>query len=116
MIKCPKCGNENKDSVAFCSNCGYKLLDGSPVFSGAPGENEKKTSGETQFVSQQSAQTSLTLHNNRYEILEEIGSGGMGKIYLANDRYMESKVVVKEMLPLASTPEEKNIPELVRLS
>ena len=34
---------------------------------------------------------------NRYEIIEQIGDGGQGRVYLAFDRNVETKVAIKEL-------------------
>ena len=36
-----------------------------------------------------------TVLGNRYEILSEIGSGGMAKVYRAKDRYLQRVVAIK---------------------
>lgn len=77
-MKCTKCGNVNKEHARFCAKCGSTLLQ--PL----------TTSGRLQQFS---------LIQNRYQIIEEIGRGGMGAVYLALDhRFAKRICVVKEML------------------
>jgi tRNA A-37 threonylcarbamoyl transferase component Bud32 len=49
-----------------------------------------------------------TLQGDRYTIIRELGSGGMGRVYLSHDEKMESEVVIKEMLPFLATPKERD--------
>lgn len=57
-------------------------------------------------------QCPIMLLQNRYKIIEELGKGGFGKTYLAEDQHhpKRQQVVVKELLP----PEEIKNFELVR--
>ena len=32
---------------------------------------------------------------NRYKIIEQLGAGGMGEVYLAEDQVLDNKVAVK---------------------
>ena len=105
MITCSKCGHKNKDTSAFCANCGSQLVEGSRIFIGA--DRKRKKVEATRIFTQESTFQPKTIQNGRYELKKELGAGGMGRIYLAVDHKMEAKVVVKEMLPLAATPEEK---------
>ncbi len=42
----------------------------------------------------------------RYVLLKELGEGGMGKVYLAEDTHRETKVVLKSLLPQYAENEE----------
>ena len=90
-VKCPKCQSDNPDTATYCADCGTKIV--SPKDIGftetieAP--KEKLTTGST-FA-------------GRYQIIEELGKGGMGKVYKANDTDIKEKVAIKLIKPEIST-------------
>jgi serine/threonine protein kinase/Tfp pilus assembly protein PilF len=91
-IKCPKCQADNPDTQRFCGDCGTQL----PVFEKIPlptqtieAPKEELTTGST-FA-------------RRYLIIEELGKGGMGKVYKANDIDIKEKVAIKLIKPEIST-------------
>ncbi len=98
-MKCTKCEFENSEASRFCSNCGTQLLPVPPV--------EKTLSPDDDI---DSAQT-RTLHSpmkrlkrgrvfgDRYEVIEELGEGGMGIVYKVFDRKIEEKVALKVLAP-----------------
>ena len=46
---------------------------------------------------------------SRYQILEKIGEGGMGKVYLAEDTELKRKVAIKMLIPQFTSDEEVKI-------
>jgi len=86
-IKCPKCHFENPDTVHFCGECGTQLISKEeiPVTETLETPTEELTRGTT-FA-------------GRYEIIEELGRGGMGKVYRVEDKKVKEEVALKLIKP-----------------
>ncbi len=85
---CPKCKSENTDTARFCSNCAAPLQPSEEIFvptQTIEAPREELTTGST-FA-------------GRYQIIEELGKGGMGKVYKANDTKINEKVALKLIKP-----------------
>ena len=67
-IKCSKCQHENPDDTLYCGKCAAPL---NPAGDIAVTETIEIPKGEL---------TRGTIFANRYEIIEELGKGGMGKV------------------------------------
>jgi len=83
-LKCPKCRFDNADSASFCSDCGTQL--------GLPKDLPEVTKTLKTPFPRFAAGTAIA---NRYEIIDEIGRGGMGEVYLAEDTNLKRKVAIK---------------------
>jgi eukaryotic-like serine/threonine-protein kinase len=79
---CPQCGDEYDDAIAFCSK------DGTPLVAQSEGNLIGKMFG------------------GRYKVIQQLGEGGMGQVYLAEHVRMKRKSAIKIMRPaLVHEPE-----------
>ena len=86
-IKCPKCQTDNPDTVKFCGECATPLQPSKDIGITKTIETPKEelTTGST-FA-------------GRYQIIEELGKGGMGKVYKVHDTKIKEKIALKLIKP-----------------
>ena len=88
-MKCPKCNLDNPDTVKFCGECGTNITDADAaqpsITKTIETPKEELTTGST-FA-------------GRYQIIEELGKGGMGKVYRAMDQELDEEVALKLIRP-----------------
>ncbi len=94
--KCPRCHLENPDTSRFCAECGSPL------------EPTSKISYQlTETVQTQVKElTTGSLFAGRYQVIEELGRGGMGRVYKVFDKEVNTKVALKLIKPEISADEE----------
>ena len=92
-MKCPKCHSENTDTAKYCSECATSLThseDIQPSFT-------KTLETPVEELNRG------TLFSDRYEIIEELGKGGMGKVYRVEDTKTKEEIALKLIKPEIAT-------------
>jgi len=91
-IKCPKCQAENPETKQFCGDCGTQL---------PPPKDDRPQVTETLQTPIKELTTGSTVAG-RYQIIEELGKGGMGKVYKVFDQEVQAKMALKLIKPEVS--------------
>jgi len=94
-MKCPKCDTENPSDSKYCKECATQL----------PVSEEISAPTETLETAREELSTGSTFAG-RYQIIEELGKGGMGKVYKAQDTEIKDKVALKLLKPEITTDKE----------
>jgi serine/threonine protein kinase/Flp pilus assembly protein TadD len=95
-MKCPKCQFENPDDTFYCGKCAAPLR--TPEEAPIPPT-------ETLKAPKEKLATGLTFAG-RYQIIEELGKGGMGKVYKVLDKEIKEKIALKLLNTEISTDKE----------
>jgi serine/threonine protein kinase/Tfp pilus assembly protein PilF len=91
-MDCPKCGANNPETQRFCGECGVPLI---------PSE---KIPFRTETLAMPAEELSRgTTFAGRYEIIEELGKGGMGSVYRVLDKKLNEEVALKLIKPEISS-------------
>jgi serine/threonine protein kinase/tetratricopeptide (TPR) repeat protein len=90
--KCPKCQVENPETARFCLECGTQF-------------GEQKAGKKPQPVFTETLQMPVrelatgTTFAGRYQVIEELGKGGMGRVYKVFDADIKEKIALKLLKP-----------------
>jgi eukaryotic-like serine/threonine-protein kinase len=82
-MKCPKCQAENPETSQFCADCGTRIGG---------------QATETLQTPVHELATGATFAG-RYQIIEELGHGGMGRVYKVFDTKIKEKIALKLIRP-----------------
>ncbi len=81
--KCPKCNTENTEDSQFCKKCATAL----------PGVDEVIQTKTLETPTEELTRGSVFA--GRYEIIEELGKGGMGRVYRVEDKKIKKEIALK---------------------
>ena len=88
-IKCPECQSDNPSDSKYCKECATPL---------PPYEKPQVSLTETLETPTEELNRG-TVFASRYEIIEELGKGGMGKVYRVEDKKIKEEVALKLIKP-----------------
>jgi len=94
--KCPKCDFDNPADTRFCGSCGTKL---------PPSEKVAAPLTKTLEAPTKELKTG-SIFAGRYEVIEELGKGGMGKVYKVLDKEVNEKIALKLLNPEIAADEK----------
>ena len=127
-MKCPRCQFENPPDTRFCGNCAALLHPAqdtpaapTPPASSPPGPSSSaphapSTPSSARLTPSSSPRTATasvlfgelipgTTFAGRYRVCDELGRGGMGRVYKALDREINDAVAIKILDPQISVDE-----------
>ena len=95
-MKCPECQFDNPTDTSFCGKCGARL---------SPSVKAPSSPTETLRAPIKELSSGSTFAG-RYQIIEELGKGGMGKVYKVYDTKIKEKVALKLIKPEIASDRE----------
>ena len=91
-MKCPNCLQDNPNDTRFCGNCAAPLGPTSPEADRPAGPTETLGTIVTEL-------RTGTTFSGRYQVVEELGKGGMGRVYKVYDEKTREKIALKLLKP-----------------
>jgi serine/threonine-protein kinase PknG len=89
--ECPQCHRPHAPEVKFCNHCGFRFATGTSPAASSPISQLPLAAPTIQLGPG-------SMLNGKYRITKEIGAGGMGAVYLAEDQVLKRRVVIKALL------------------
>jgi tetratricopeptide (TPR) repeat protein/TolB-like protein len=88
-MKCPLCHSENLEDSHYCVKCGFRI-----------GQDQDIHEAETLTIAAPRDRFAPgSIFAGRYRIIEDLGSGGMGKVFKVLDTEINETVALKLILP-----------------
>ena len=84
-VKCPRCRHDNPAETKFCGQCAAPLESAAVLTETMKTPLRELTTG--------------SIFAGRYQVIEELGRGGMGRVYKVHDTELNEKVALKLLRP-----------------
>ena len=84
-VKCPQCDTDNTSDSQFCRKCATPL----------PSSKDVSVSQAETLQAPIKELTTGSTFAARYQVIEELGKGGMGRVYKVFDTDIKEKVALK---------------------
>ena len=93
-MKCPQCGSDNSSDSRFCKSCAAPLAEAGEYIL-----TETLRAPAKELVSG-------SIFAGRYQVIEELGRGGMGRVYRVVDKKLGEEVALKLIKPEVASDEK----------
>jgi tetratricopeptide (TPR) repeat protein/tRNA A-37 threonylcarbamoyl transferase component Bud32 len=93
---CPNCRKVNPDGALYCSHCARPLTQ-------TPEQSRVTETLQTGVIKELTTGSTFA---GRYQVIEELGKGGMGRVYKVLDEKIKEKVALKLLKPEVSADEQ----------
>jgi len=97
-MECPKCHFSNRNDTYYCAKCGTQLTSTGNQEQ-RRGKTEPPDSHTETFQTPVKELTTGSTFTGRYQIIEELGHGGMGTVYKVFDTDINEKIALKLLRP-----------------
>lgn len=99
-MKCPKCRTDNIPGSKFCRECETPIPAAPEDRAKVRGPQDPPPSSPTETLELSTKELSHgTLFAGRYYVFEELGKGGMGRVYKVLDKEIDEKIALKLLNP-----------------
>ena len=100
-MRCPNCAYENPADTKFCGNCAAPL-----VRMDTPPEGKRSADPTETMAAIVTELRTGTTFAGRFDVIEELGKGGMGRVYKVYDQKTREKIALKLLKPEVAADRE----------